>query len=230
MGLELAQREDGSFGVRMLGGGEKKDPIIPTTYDMLQFVQDTELYERIRAVQEDCIQKSDEKVFVAQQALDRLDALCQQLDEDMADMERIVESSGGSYSSQSLKVANPDDLAAAQVTPGSEWILSKVIHHDPQTGMFKLADEDVESDKTFTLPETQVVVLTMIERLRAGDRIFAVYPDTTSFYEATVVQAPRKTNANPYVMVTFVDDSDEQGITHEKFVPLKHTMLPPYDA
>lgn len=224
MGLELTQREDGSFGIRSLSG-DKKDIVVPTTYDLLQFVQDADLYQKIKATQEDCVQKSDEKVFVAQQALDRIDAVCQQLDEDM---ERMVETSGGSYSSQELKVANPDDLAAAQVTPGAEWILAKVIHHDPQSGMFKLADEDVESSKTYTLPENQVVVLTMIEKLRAGDRVFAVYPDTTSFYEATVVQAPRKTNANPYVMVTFLDDSDEQGITHEKFVPLKHTMLPPY--
>jgi hypothetical protein len=41
----------------------------------------------------------------------------------------------------------PDDLAACQVTPGSEWILAKVIQHDPVSGMYKLADEDVESDK-----------------------------------------------------------------------------------
>jgi hypothetical protein len=43
--------------------------------------------------------------------------------------------------------ANPDDLAACQVTPGSEWILAKVIHHDPITSMYKLLDEDVESNK-----------------------------------------------------------------------------------
>jgi hypothetical protein len=44
-------------------------------------------------------------------------------------------------------VVKPDDLAACQVTPGSEWILAKVIQHDPVSGMYKLADEDVESDK-----------------------------------------------------------------------------------
>ena len=40
----------------------------------------------------------------------------------------------------------PNDLAACQVTPGSEWILAKVISYDQ--GMYTLSDEDVESDKS----------------------------------------------------------------------------------
>jgi hypothetical protein len=47
--------------------------------------------------------------------------------------------------------AKPNDLAACQVTPGSEWILAKVIHHDLQTGMYKLSDEDIESNKSKSL-------------------------------------------------------------------------------
>lgn len=45
--------------------------------------------------------------------------------------------------------AKPDDLAAIQVTPNSpDWILAKVISHDPKTGMYMLSDEDVESNKS----------------------------------------------------------------------------------
>lgn len=48
--------------------------------------------------------------------------------------------------------AKPNDLAACQVTPGvSEWILAKVLHHDPATGTFQLSDEDVESNKSTLL-------------------------------------------------------------------------------
>ena len=58
--------------------------------------------------------------------------------------------------------------------------------------------------------------------------IFAVYPDTTSFYQASVVQPPRKVGGGgSFVMVNFVDDQDEHGITHDKAVLLKHIMLPP---
>jgi SGF29 tudor-like domain len=81
----------------------------------------------------------------------------------------------------------------------------------------------------FDLPEQQVIVLSgTIERLTKGDIVFAVYPDTTSFYQATVVQAPRKQGVGgQYVMVNFVDDSDEFGITHDKAVPIEHVMPPP---
>lgn len=62
-----------------------------------------------------------------------------------------------------------------------------------------------------------------------GETVFAIYPDTTSFYQATIAQVPRKsTGGGSFVMVNFVDDSDENGITHDKAVLLKHIMLPPY--
>ena len=75
-----------------------------------------------------------------------------------------------------------------------------------------------------------MVVLRGVERLSKGDIVFAVYPDTTSFYQATVASAPRKTSAasSQFVMVNFVDDSDEFGVTHEKAIPLRHVMLPPF--
>ena len=82
----------------------------------------------------------------------------------------------------------------------------------------------------FHLPESQVVVLGDVDKLTRGDVVFAVYPDTTAFYQATVVQAPRKAGGGggSFVMVHFVDDSDEHGVTHDKAVPLQHIMLPPY--
>jgi SGF29 tudor-like domain len=83
-------------------------------------------------------------------------------------------------------------------------------------------------------------VLHPIERLSKGDTIYAVYPDTTSFYPATVVASTTKkgpaatTTSNapplkqpPYVMVQFVDDADEFGVTHDKAVPMQHVMIPP---
>jgi len=83
----------------------------------------------------------------------------------------------------------------------------------------------------FHLPESQVTVLGGVEKLSRGDVVYAVYPDTTSFYQATVVQALRKpTGGGSFVMVNFVDDSDEHGVTHDKAVLLQHIMLPPYGA
>jgi hypothetical protein len=58
---------------------------------------------------------------------------------------------------------------------------------------------------------------------------FFYTPTTTIIYQATVVQAPRKQSGGggSFVMVNFLDDSDEFGVTHDKAVPLKHIMLPP---
>jgi hypothetical protein len=83
--------------------------------------------------------------------------------------------------------------------------------------------------KVFDLPDSQVIVLTGAP-VSKGDVVFAVYPDTTSFYQATVVQAPRKGSTGQFVMVNFMDDSDEFGITHDKAVPLAHIMPPPNKA
>jgi hypothetical protein len=39
-------------------------------------------------------------------------------------------------------------LAAVNVIPGTpDWILAKVISHDAQAGIYKLSDEDIESNK-----------------------------------------------------------------------------------
>jgi hypothetical protein len=54
-------------------------------------------------------------------------------------------------------MAKPNDLAACQATVGSDWILAKVIHHDPASGMYKLSDEDVESNKS----KYRVILATM---------------------------------------------------------------------
>ena len=128
--------------------------------------------------------------------------------------------------------AKPNDLAAIQVNPNStDWILATVISQDPDTGMYQLADEDAESNKVFNLPESQVVVLGGVDRLSRGDIIYAVYPDTTSFYQATVVQPPKKVGGgDSFVMVHFKDDGDEHGITHDKAVSMQHVMRVPYSS
>lgn len=98
------------------------------------------------------------------------------------------------------------------------------------------------------MPESQVIILPGNTRfgndhhkVSKGDIVFAIYPDTTSFYKSTVVSVPRKQASssssntaavtaaalNQVVMVNFVDDSDEFGITHDKAVPLKYVMPPP---
>lgn len=222
--LELGITKDGRPGVKVLtGSGEF---VVPTTEDFSEYLYDEDALQKISTLRKDALQQSEEKVAIADQTLALVDATVGRLDRDLQALEALLKQTGEYEISG---VAKPNDLAAIQVTPGSsDWILAKVMTHNQETAMYTLSDEDLESNKTFHLPESQVVVLGGIERLSKGDGVYAVYPDTTSFYQASVVQGPRKVaGGGSFIMVNFVDDSDENGITHEKAVLMKHVMRLP---
>jgi hypothetical protein len=137
---KLLQLQVVEGGVRVLGSSSKNGAvIIPTTDELMDYTYDAKLEPQIEQLQHECLQKADEKVSSAQQALDRVDAIVHRLDEDIAAMEEFV---------GVQEAAQPNELAACQVTPGSEWILAKVLEHDVKIGVYKLADEDVESHKS----------------------------------------------------------------------------------
>lgn len=203
---------------------------VPTTEELRSKIHDRAALVAIARLRRDVKRYSEEKILVADQTLAVVNGAVKTLKVDLEKFETALKGSGCFETSPG---AQPDDLAAIQVLPNSpDWILAKVISHDTKTGMFKLSDEDIESNKTFTLPESQVVILGGVDRLSKSDTIYAVYPDTTSFYQATVVQAPRKNAAggDAFVTVHFKDDGDENGITHDKAVLMKHVMRVPYGA
>ncbi len=224
--------------------------VIPTTEELMAYVHNASTRAQIESLRENALQQAEEKVEIAKQTLELVDNLCRKLDFDLKEMERTLltrngadfagvndpggpTANSGAASSTGRGRGTPkkDDLAAVQEVPGSpDWILAKVITHDPTTGMFKLSDEDMESNKIFNLPESQVIILERARNLRVGDVVFAVYPDTTSFYQGTIAQPPRKAaGGGMFVMVTFVDDEDAAtGKTLDKAVLLKHVMPPPY--
>lgn len=199
--------------------------VIPTTEELRQSITDSNALANIAILRRDSRQFVDEKVLVAEQTYSIVDEAIKRLDRDIEKFEGLLKGTGQFNISAG---AQPDDLAAIQVTPNSpDWILAKVISHDIQTGFYRLSDEDIESNKTFTLPENRVVILGGVDRLSRGDIIFAVYPDTTSFYQATVVQAPRQVAGGDesFVMVNFKDDGDNKFA-----VLMKHVMRVPYGA
>ena len=123
------------------------------------------------------------------------------------------------------KSVNATNLAAIQVPNSPDWILAKILSHDKSTKMYTLSDEDFHSNQIYTISEKQVVPLKGMERNKwaRGDVVYAVYPDTTSFYHATVSTPPY----NGFVMVQFKDDWDANGVTHEKAVLVQHVMKVP---
>ncbi|KAL3935956.1 MAG: hypothetical protein SGBAC_008625 [Bacillariaceae sp.] len=188
--MEQLEIVDGN-SIRVGGISDGGTAVIPTTEELVDYIYEHDTLKRIEMIEKDALQRTAEKVAVAEQSHAMVDNVCKRLESDLIQIEKTLQANGGF---QAPGMAKVNDLAAVQVTPGSpDWILAKVISHDPTTGMYRLSDEDTESNKT------------------------------------TIAQVPRKSaGGGSFVMVNFVDDSDENGVTHDKAVLLKHIMLPPY--
>jgi Inhibitor of growth proteins N-terminal histone-binding len=143
MALEVVVPPDGPPGVRATGGSG--EVIIPTTEELLSWISQPGALQAIRNLEASALQLADEKVAIADQTHSLIRSIVKRLDADLENMEKILQTSG---EFQAPGAAKPDDLAAIQVSQGSDWILAKVISHDPNTGMYKLSDEDVESSKS----------------------------------------------------------------------------------
>jgi hypothetical protein len=170
--LEIVDGE----GVRVKNGGSDDPVVIPTTEELAAYIREKATYGEIERVQTDALQRAEEKVAIAHQTYSLVDSTCTRLDNDLMELEKILQvrrtlcllgwtilwnyvstlshlvgvstlQNVGGF--QAPGTAKPDDLAAIQVIPGSpDWILAKVITHDPQTSIYKLSDEDVESSKS----------------------------------------------------------------------------------
>jgi hypothetical protein len=120
------------------------------------------------------------------------------------------------------------DVAIRPSQQSEEMILGKVIVYYADIGAYDVAD--VDNSKRYHLPESLVTVLDMVEitnkRLSKGEVVYAVYPETTAFYLASVAQAPRRAAAGvePNVQVQFQGDSDADGTTPIRNVLLRHVF------
>lgn len=65
----------------------------------------------------------------------------------------------------------------------------RVVSYHIDNGFYDIVDAD--DTKRYELPESQVILLDLPEsskKLSKGDSVYAIYPDTTAFYLATVSQ------------------------------------------
>lgn len=114
-----------------------------------------------------------------------------------------------------------------------QWILGRVVSYNQEVGYYQVADADETEDKIYSVPESQVILLDLqmnnSQKLTKGEEVLAVYPDTTSFYAATVTQAPRRTagSVGQQVQVQFHDDADEFGTTPFRTVSLSRVIRAP---
>lgn len=91
--------------------------------------------------------------------------------------------------------AKVHEQVAAKVSAGDEngaWILASVVKYDPTSDAYAVQDED--DSKIIELPSVKVRRLGMAEdaldELQKGERVLAIFPETTSFYKAVVCVSP----------------------------------------
>ncbi|GMI46638.1 hypothetical protein TrCOL_g7606 [Triparma columacea] len=184
-----------------------------TTSELMGVVGQEEELDAIRAEHSDVIALATERFQTSERA-------CQDVDEQVARIDSMLRSFESRLRDEgvfSQMGAQPGDQVAIQLEPGNaEWVLGKVTGFNPETSIYKIQDEDVDSgSKNYTLPHSQVMQLGLTSQFNKGDNVMAVYPETTSFYSATVVTM-RKVASGSMVYVLFQDDKDEMGVTHEK--------------
>lgn len=128
--------------------------------------------------------------------------------------------------------ARPGEQVAAKVNKYEEngaWILANVLDYHPEQGVYDVQDED-DVSRVLKLKQHEVHRLSdTAHYLEKGDRIVAVFPDTTSFYRAVVSKVPKTPNGNGLyeVIVQFEDDEDESGRTPYRRVPARFVMPRP---
>ena len=139
----------------------------------------------------------------------------------------------------------PGERVAAnigEVTTGpgaQEWIVAVVVQYLPQELAYEVmdADDDAAAEgngQAYRLPQELVIAMPRSATSRdgvnfpQGTTVLAVYPNTTTFYRAVVVQQARKVGSGEYgdFLLEFEDDGDADGLP-QRPVPFMHVVRHP---
>lgn len=99
----------------------------------------------------------------------------------------------------------------------ANWVLTKVIKF--RSGRYIVADLDPNISDEFTLQRKDVLPLTGDSMVYApGEKVLALYPETTCFYPALVVSKLRR-NGRQFYRLHFEDDENMDGSTRTTDLP-----------
>ena len=138
-----------------------------------------------------------------------------------------VDGEGEAYADDFDGVAKVHEQVAAKVSMTEEngaWILASVVKYDHTSDAYAVQDED--DSKIIELPASRIRRLGMAEdaldELQKGERVMAIFPETTSFYRAVVSKAPKRAagGAPAEIVLKFEDDEDDAGRTPHRRVRL----------
>jgi len=118
--------------------------------------------------------------------------------------------------------ARVGEQVAAKFTRSNEsgsWVLGNIVEYDQNNEVYAVQDED-DVQKIMSLDKHDVKRLDeSCSHLKRGDAVLAVYPETTSFYRATVAK-----RGTMEIIVRFEDDEDGNGVLHPKRVPARFVL------
>lgn len=196
----------------------------------------TKSLEEITTLRQRVKQRLSEKSGIAQNLLNDITKFCKKLDNDLVAFEGDLRAFG-EIDDSIMNVIGPapgTDVAIRPSMHKTDIILGRVLQYYGDIGVYDIADVD-DSSKTYHLSENQVILLDMVEKQKKvskGEEVYCLYPDTTTFYLATVVHTAKKNMAGgatePTVTVMFQGDQDETGATPLRLVSLRYVIRPPF--
>lgn len=234
----------------VLAAVKRKLGATPTPKSIASVVEKGVL-EAIAKKRRKCDDLQDEKILIAEQTSEMVAGHVEQMNSELASLSAHLHATGEFESSSA---ARPGDEVAIRLEDDNDaWILARVVRYKPDSAHYDVADAD-DDRKVYELPETRVVPLTDSggrnggvapphalapvasvlatldgsaggdNKISKGDEVFAVYPDTTSFYPATISRPPRRGGDSGVCHVQFNDDADETGLNPDRVVPLKYVI------
>ena len=206
----------------------------PSQQVIVEEEQDLRKLARIQELYYELYSHSLEKQAVAQQSSSLLSRHLARLEDDCASLEAELRAKGAL--SEAAHCAPGDEVAARPNIQENLWLLSSVVRYVADgSDQYEVCDIENRTQRLLlpvqqcvNVPSTDEAASTSGRGISKGDRVIALYPDTTSFYFATVMSVPRGRGCagalNVTVMVQFDDDHDETGVIPNRPCPAKYVL------
>eukprot|EP00638_Chattonella_subsalsa_P003449 CAMPEP_0117755704 /NCGR_PEP_ID=MMETSP0947-20121206/13611_1 /TAXON_ID=44440 /ORGANISM="Chattonella subsalsa, Strain CCMP2191" /LENGTH=452 /DNA_ID=CAMNT_0005575091 /DNA_START=199 /DNA_END=1554 /DNA_ORIENTATION=+ len=130
-----------------------------------------------------------------------------------------------------MEPARRGEQVAAKVNSSEEngaWILARVVEYSSVKQVYTVQDED-DASKVMELKYTDVLRLNnSTGNFMKGDRVLAMFPETTSFYRGVVSKSSSMDeHKSKTIVVKFEDDEDETGRTPSRHIPMRYVLRVP---
>lgn len=177
--------------------------------------KNNQIWSEIKVLKDRAAQRMAEKGALVQNLIALVDQHSTKLDAELT-MFAAELKNGGEYEvpkgiAIDSEVAFYIDLHSSEER---SLFMGKVVAHRSEISSYDILD--IDDQQKYTLPENQVFALGQADsqrKISKGDVLFALYPDSTSFYAATIIQAPKKSSLiDPTVQLQFIGDEDVIGI------------------